>query len=133
MSEPVIEASKSLIRYVQEPAPRSSSHTGIVCLDVETSPSWPRLIVPGITKSNWGKMDWLGRWHLPDVLNFFSEVNMPRYKLQRRHIGQIYSPVNLKKHEASIDGVLQRYIPKLKSFQGEEVELEQWAHIPVLG
>lgn len=78
-------------------------------------------------------MDWLGRWHLPNTLNFFSENNLPRMKMQRRYVGQIYSPNNLKKHESAIDRVIQRYSLRLRGLEGKGVDLLEWIHILVIG
>lgn len=54
---------------------------------------------------------------------------MKRYRLQRRLIGPIYHTNNVKRHEASIDAVLQRVVEQLRSLNGSEVELKEWMHI----
>jgi hypothetical protein len=65
----------------------------------------------------------------PDTLDFLSERDMTRYRLQRRLIGPIYHPGNLKKYGTAIDGVLKEAVAQLRSLDGAEVDLKQWMHI----
>ena len=54
---------------------------------------------------------------------------MQRYRLQRRLIGQVYQPANVRKHEDAIDRVLDKLVPQIRSLQGQPVELKEWMHI----
>ncbi len=58
---------------------------------------------------------------------------MQRYKLQRRLIGPVYASPNMKKHGDAVDRTLERFVEKLKSLEGEQVDLEKWIHILVVG
>lgn len=53
--------------------------------------------------------------------------------MQRRYVGQIYSPANLKKHESAIDRVLQRHVQRMKGLQGKKIDLLEWIHILIIG
>lgn len=77
-------------------------------------------------------MDWSLRAHFPDTLDLLSELDMKRYRLQRRLIGPAYSTSNLLKYEVAIDTVLDQAIAKLKDLQGAPVELKEWMHIIVV-
>ncbi|KAJ4377723.1 hypothetical protein N0V83_000552 [Neocucurbitaria cava] len=85
------------------------------------------------------KGDWYQVTAAPDKkqrqemhLDLFTEMNMDRYRRQRRAIGPAYSIAGLEKHEALLDGYLEQYIARLKSLEGEKVELAEWAHIYAL-
>lgn len=68
----------------------------------------------------------------PDTLDFLSERDMTRYRLQRRLIGPTYHPSNLRKYESAVDGVLQEAIAQLRSMDGAEIDLKQWMHMLVV-
>ena len=65
----------------------------------------------------------------PDTLDFLSERDMQRYRLQRRLIGPTYHPSNLKKYEGAIDTVLRDAVAQLIALDGTDVDLKQWMHI----
>ncbi|KAK0615149.1 cytochrome P450 [Bombardia bombarda] len=67
--------------------------------------------------------------HFPDTLDFLSEFDMKRYRLQRRLIGPLYQTSNLKKFELAIDGVIDHAIAQLKALKGAEIDLKMWMHI----
>lgn len=75
------------------------------------------------------RVDWRLRVQAPDTLDFLSERDMKRYRLQRRLIGPTYHPSNLKKYESAVDGVLNEAVARLRSLGGTEVDLKQWMHI----
>jgi len=72
-------------------------------------------------------------WHLnllwPDTLDFLSEFDTKRYRLQRRLIGPVYQTNNVKKFETAVDVVIQDAISKLTALGGSEVDLKEWMHI----
>ena len=78
------------------------------------------------------KIDWRLRLSFPDTLDFLSERDMKRYRLQRRLIGPTYQTSSLKKHEGAIDAVLKQAVEKLASLEGAEVDLKEWMHIIVV-
>ena len=67
--------------------------------------------------------------HFPDTLDFLSEFDMKRYRLQRRLIGPLYQTANLKKFEAAVDGVIRQVVARLDTLDGAEVDLKEWMHI----
>lgn len=75
------------------------------------------------------KMDWRLRLHFPDTLDFLSERNADRYRLQRRLVGPVYRLDSVKKYEDAVDGVLERVIARIRSLNGAEVDLKEWMHI----
>ncbi|KAI5456956.1 cytochrome P450 [Mariannaea sp. PMI_226] len=75
------------------------------------------------------QLDWQLEPHFPDSLDLLSERDVQRYRLQRRLIGPVYQTSNLLQYEKAIDNVLEVAIAKLKSFQGAEVDLNEWMHI----
>lgn len=79
-----------------------------------------------LTKPN---VDWKLELHFPDTLDLLSERDMKRYRLQRRLIGPTYQTTNLVKYESVIDKVLKQAMTKLKSLDGEQVNLKEWMHI----
>lgn len=72
-------------------------------------------------------------WHFdlkwPDTLDFLSEFDTKRYRLQRRLIGPVYQANNVKKFEAAVDAVIRQTIARLKALDGTEVDLMEWMHI----
>jgi len=77
-------------------------------------------------KIQWG---WPLKLIFPDTLDLLSERDMERYRLQRRLIGPVYQPTNLKKFGNAIDETLHRLVAKLKAMGGAEVDLKEWMHI----
>ena len=75
------------------------------------------------------KVDRRLRLEFPDTLDFLSERDTQRYRLQRRLIGATYQTSNLKKFEGAVDDVIDRAISQLKSLRGKEVDLKEWMHI----
>ncbi|KAK4120126.1 cytochrome P450 [Parathielavia appendiculata] len=65
----------------------------------------------------------------PDTLDFLSEFDVTRYRLQRRLIGPIYSTSHLRKFEPAVDGVVKAVISALRDLDGAEVDLKEWMHI----
>lgn len=54
---------------------------------------------------------------------------MRRYRLQRRLIGQVYQPANLRKFEPVIDDVLDQVVAEIRTLGDAEVDLKEWMHI----
>ena len=81
------------------------------------------------TKLNKPTMDWHFNLQWPDTLDFLSEFDTKRYRLQRRLIGPTYQISNLRKFEKAIDEVIGHAIAKLEALDGEEVDLKEWMHI----
>lgn len=65
----------------------------------------------------------------PDTLDLVAEMNMPRYRAQRRLVGPTYSQANLQNHEGAVDEVLERFVAKVRELDGKEVDLMEWMHI----
>ncbi|KAK0732903.1 cytochrome P450 [Lasiosphaeria miniovina] len=74
-------------------------------------------------------IDWRLKLHFPDTLDFLSEFDVKRYRLQRRLIRPLYQTSNLQKFEPAIDDVIDKVISKLRSLKGAEVDLKEWMHI----
>ena len=81
------------------------------------------------TKLNRPEVDWRMNLHWPDTLDFLSEFDTRRYRLQRRLIGPTYQTANLKKFEHAIDSVITQATHKLRTLDGAEVDLKEWMHI----
>lgn len=81
------------------------------------------------TSLNKPTIDWRLKLHFPDTLDFLSEFDIKRYRLQRRLIGPLYQTSNLRKFEPAIDDVIDKVISKLRSLKGAEVDLKEWMHI----
>ncbi|TLD16085.1 uncharacterized protein PgNI_00529 [Pyricularia grisea] len=75
------------------------------------------------------KVDWRLQPHFPDTLDLLSERDMRRYRLQRRLIGQVYQPANLRKFESVIEDVLDQVVAQIRTLGGAEVDLKEWMHI----
>ncbi|KAI6265620.1 hypothetical protein MCOR27_011337 [Pyricularia oryzae] len=75
------------------------------------------------------KVDWRLQPHFPDTLDLLSERDMRRYRLQRRLIGQVYQPANLRKFEPVIDDVLDQVVAQIRTLGDAEVDLKEWMHI----
>jgi hypothetical protein len=65
-------------------------------------------------------------------LDLLTEINMEKYRMQRRAIGPAYSVAGMEKHEGLLDRYNETYITKIKSFNGKEVDLAEWMHIYAL-
>ncbi|KAK4096971.1 cytochrome P450 [Parathielavia hyrcaniae] len=74
-------------------------------------------------------VDWRLNTHFPDTLDFLSEFDVARYRVQRRLIGPIYSTSHLRNFEPAIDGVVKAVISALTALDGAEVDLKEWMHI----
>ncbi|KAL2133660.1 hypothetical protein VTI74DRAFT_1938 [Chaetomium olivicolor] len=81
------------------------------------------------TALNKPRLDWQLNFHFPDTLDFLSEFDVARYRLQRRLIGPLYLTSNIKKFESAVDAVIRHAISELKSLDGAEVDLKEWMHI----
>jgi hypothetical protein len=62
-------------------------------------------------------------------LDLVAEMDMPRYRMQRRLIGPTFAAANLQNHERAVDEVLERFVSKLREMDGKEVDLTEWMHI----
>lgn len=74
-------------------------------------------------------MSWKLQLHFPDTLDFLSERDMGRYRLQRRLVGPMYQTSNVKKYEKAVDGVIERVVGQIRSLEGAQVDLKEWMHI----
>ncbi|KAK3317143.1 cytochrome P450 [Cercophora scortea] len=84
------------------------------------------------TSLNKPTIDWRLNLHFPDTLDFLSEFDTKRYRLQRRLIGPVYQTSNLKKFEPAVDAVIEQAIRELTALNGAEVDLKEWMHIIVV-
>jgi hypothetical protein len=64
-----------------------------------------------------------------EVLDLLKEMNMEKYRRQRRAIGPAYSVAGLEKHEGLLDAYLYKFVAKLKDLGRKEVDLANWGHI----
>ncbi|PKS10120.1 hypothetical protein jhhlp_001870 [Lomentospora prolificans] len=74
----------------------------------------------------------VNRWlepSFPDSLDFLSERDVKRYRIQRRLVGPIYHISNLKRFETAVDDVIRKSIVQLRSLDGAAVDLKEWMHI----
>lgn len=74
-------------------------------------------------------LNWRLNAHFPDTLDFLSEFDVKRYKLQRRLSGPLYLASNMRKYEAAVENVTKAVVSELKSLGGTEVDLKEWMHI----
>ncbi|XDG06323.1 hypothetical protein ABKA04_005938 [Annulohypoxylon sp. FPYF3050] len=82
--------------------------------------------------NNPGRIDWLFRRHQGDAFAFNGELDMQRYKSHRKNIGTTYSTSSLKKYSDRLDEVMDRFIAKLKTQEGEVLDLADWVHFAVV-
>ncbi|KAL9088763.1 MAG: hypothetical protein Q9165_006072 [Trypethelium subeluteriae] len=68
-----------------------------------------------------------------DSLDFLTEENMDRYRLQRRAIGPLYSTAGIEKHEHHIDRTISRFVAKIKSLDHQFIDLSYWMYIFAVG
>jgi cytochrome P450 len=64
-----------------------------------------------------------------DGLDLLTEMDMEKYRVQRRAIGPAYTLSGLEKHEGALDKYIDKYIAKTKSLRGAMVDLAEWTHI----
>lgn len=57
---------------------------------------------------------------------------MQRYKGHRKNIGTTYSSSSLKKYSGRLDEVMDRFVAKLKSQEGQILDLNDWLHLAVV-
>lgn len=81
------------------------------------------------TALNKPTLDWQLNAHFSDTLDFLSEFDVERYRLQRRLIGPVYLTSNIKKFEPAVDAVIQAAVSELRALNGAEVDLKEWMHI----
>lgn len=81
------------------------------------------------TALNKPRLDWKLNAHFPDTLDFLSEFDIKRYKLQRRLSGPLYSASNLKKFDSAVEEVTKTVVSELNALDGAEVDLKEWMHI----
>ena len=80
-----------------------------------------------------GKADAAGLAVRGDVLDFFPELNVERYRAQRRLVGPIYAPTNVKKYEPLMAKKIEQFLTKMKKMQGQLLDLEEWTMVLALG
>ncbi|KAL2162592.1 hypothetical protein VTH06DRAFT_7506 [Thermothelomyces fergusii] len=81
------------------------------------------------TALNKPRLDWKLRPHFPDTLDFLSEFDVRRYRMQRRLIGPLYQASSIRRFDAAVDRVIAAAITELKALDGAEVDLKEWMHI----
>ncbi|KAK5654755.1 hypothetical protein OQA88_7080 [Cercophora sp. LCS_1] len=81
------------------------------------------------TKLNKPEIDWNLNLHFGDTLDLLSELDVERYRLQRRIMGPVYQTANIKKFEHAVDGVICQVVAKLRALDGAEIDLKEWMHI----
>ncbi|KAF2117272.1 cytochrome P450 [Lophiotrema nucula] len=64
-----------------------------------------------------------------DRFDLLTEMDKERYRMQRRTIGPAYSIAGMEKHEELLNGYIDKYAAKMKSFNGKWLDLSEWMHI----
>ncbi|KAI1102057.1 cytochrome P450 [Jackrogersella minutella] len=82
--------------------------------------------------NNPGRIDWRFRRHQGDAFAFNGELNMKRYKSHRRNINATYSTSSLRKYSDRLDEVMDRFVAKLKTQEGEVLDLADWVHLAIV-
>ncbi|KAI1777511.1 cytochrome P450 [Hypoxylon cercidicola] len=82
--------------------------------------------------NNPGRIDWKFERHQGDAFAFNGELDMQRYKGHRKNIGTAYSASSLKKYSDRLDEVMDRFVAKLKSQEGQVLDLNDWLHLAVV-
>ncbi|KAI4862728.1 cytochrome P450 [Hypoxylon rubiginosum] len=82
--------------------------------------------------NNPGRIDWKFQRHQGDAFAFNGELDMQRYKGHRKNIGTTYSSSSLKKYSGRLDEVMDRFVAKLKSQEGQILDLNDWLHLAVV-
>lgn len=75
------------------------------------------------------RIDWRFKVDFEDNLDLLSEMDMHRYRLQRRLIGRVYRTANVLRHEQALDRALGDVVGRLTSIKGVEIDLTEWMHI----
>lgn len=81
---------------------------------------------------NPGRIDWRFRRYQGDDFAFNGELNMERYKSHRKNIGVTYSTSSLKKYSDRLDEVMDRFVAKLKTQEGQVLDLTDWVHLAIV-
>ncbi|KAI1416493.1 cytochrome P450 [Hypoxylon sp. FL1857] len=81
---------------------------------------------------NPGRIDWRFRRHPGDAFAFNGELDVERYKSHRKSIGVTYSTSSLRKYSDRLDGVMDRFVAKLKTQEGQAIDLTEWIHLAVV-
>ncbi|KAF4633223.1 hypothetical protein G7Y89_g4902 [Cudoniella acicularis] len=84
--------------------------------------------------SNFRKSDWhLGTsdcgWRGPDDLDFLPEVNMEKYRMQRRAIEPAYTADAVKDYEENLDEILTKDIRIMHERAGRSVDLDMFLNM----
>jgi hypothetical protein len=74
-------------------------------------------------------LDWRLNAHFPDTLDFLSEFDVKRYRLQRRLIGPLYLASSMRTFDSAVDGVIKVAVSELRALSGAEIDLKEWMHI----
>jgi hypothetical protein len=64
-----------------------------------------------------------------EVFHRLIETHMEKCRRQRRAIGPAYSVAGCEQHEGLLDTYLGVFVEKLKSLEGQDIELAAWGHI----
>lgn len=90
----------------------------------KTNPSGVSGAMSKFTKAEWycatGDCGWSGT----DQLDFLPELNMEKYKIQRRLIGGAYSASFMKDVEYNLDKILERNITSMAHRSGLSVNID---------
>ncbi|KAK3291405.1 cytochrome P450 [Chaetomium fimeti] len=81
------------------------------------------------TALNKPRFDWRLNAHFPDTLDFLSEFDVNRYRLQRRLSGPLYLASNMRRFDSAVENVTKAAVAELKALKGAEVDLKEWMHI----
>ncbi|KAI2628740.1 cytochrome P450 [Hypoxylon sp. NC1633] len=82
--------------------------------------------------NNPGRIDWRFRRHLGDAFSFNGELNIQRYRSHRKNIGTTYAASSLKKYDARLDEVMDRFVAKLKTREGDILDVTDCVHIAIV-
>jgi len=68
-------------------------------------------------------------WSGPDELDFLSEQNMEKYRIQRRLVGPAYTAAYMKELEGSLDEVLEKNINIMHKRAGQSVDIDHYFNL----
>jgi hypothetical protein len=76
------------------------------------------------TKGDWyigtGDCGWLG----DDQLDLLTELNMEKYRLQRRLVGGAYTPGFIRELEGNLDDILEKNVAIMSQRAGMSVDID---------
>ncbi|KAI1387522.1 cytochrome P450 [Hypoxylon trugodes] len=79
-----------------------------------------------------GKLDWRFRREQTDKFALNAEMDINRYRNNRRNIGPTYAASSVKKYGPRLDGVMDEFVAKLQTQGGQVLDYTDWVHLVVV-